>query len=85
MKTLIILDNPPPHGERGCNGLRMTHGLQKTDAQANVTVFLMAVPARHGKIGHEEGTNARRHRGATPNPPPQEPFSALGLHTGRAP
>jgi sulfur relay (sulfurtransferase) complex TusBCD TusD component (DsrE family) len=57
MKTLIILDDPP-HSERSYNGLRMTHGLQKTDAQANVTDFPMADPVWHGMIGHEEGTNA---------------------------
>jgi uncharacterized protein involved in oxidation of intracellular sulfur len=52
MKTLIILNDPPYGTERCYNALRLAHTLLKQDAQAEVTVFLMAdavVAARKGQ------------------------------------
>jgi uncharacterized protein involved in oxidation of intracellular sulfur len=52
MKTLLILNDPPYGTERCYNALRLAHTLLKQDAQAEVTVFLMAdavVAARKGQ------------------------------------
>jgi uncharacterized protein involved in oxidation of intracellular sulfur len=42
MKHLIILNDPPYGTERCYNGLRLAHALLKNDADAEVTIFLMA-------------------------------------------
>ncbi len=42
MKHLIILNDPPYGTERCYNGLRLAHALFKSDADAEVTIFLMA-------------------------------------------
>jgi uncharacterized protein involved in oxidation of intracellular sulfur len=42
MNHLLVLNDPPYGTERSFNGLRMTHALAKNDAQAKITVFLMA-------------------------------------------
>ncbi|KAB2849576.1 MAG: hypothetical protein F9K44_07550 [Hyphomicrobiaceae bacterium] len=42
MKTLFIINDPPYGTERVYNGLRLAIALLKNDAQAEVTVFLMA-------------------------------------------
>ena len=42
MKTLLILNDPPYGTERSYNALRLAHALAKNDADARVTVFLMA-------------------------------------------
>jgi len=42
MKHLIILNDPPYGTERCYNGLRLAHTLLKNDANAEVTIFLMA-------------------------------------------
>jgi uncharacterized protein involved in oxidation of intracellular sulfur len=52
MKTLLILNDPPYGTERTYNGLRVAHTLLKNDADAQVSVFLMAdavVSARSGQ------------------------------------
>lgn len=53
MKTLIILNDPPYGTERSYNGLRLAHALQKNDAQAEVTVFLMADAVLCAKAGQK--------------------------------
>jgi uncharacterized protein involved in oxidation of intracellular sulfur len=42
MKNLFILNDPPYGTERCYNALRLAHALMKKDAEATVTVFLMA-------------------------------------------
>ncbi|MBU2583117.1 MAG: DsrE family protein [Alphaproteobacteria bacterium] len=53
MKTLIILNDPPYGTERVYNGLRMAHALAKNDADAEVTVFLMADAVVSAKAGQK--------------------------------
>jgi len=52
MKTLLIINDPPYGTERAYNALRLAHALLKHDADADVTIFLMAdavVGARQGQ------------------------------------
>lgn len=53
MKTLVILNDPPYGTERSYNGLRLAHALLKNDAQAEVTVFLMADAVLCAKAGQK--------------------------------
>lgn len=53
MKTLIILNDPPYGTERVYNGLRLSHALAKNDAEAQVTVFLMADAVLAAKAGQK--------------------------------
>lgn len=52
MNTLLILNDPPYGTERCYNALRIAHTLLKKDAEAEITVFLMAdavIAARKGQ------------------------------------
>lgn len=52
VKILFILNDPPYGTERCYNALRLAHALSKSDAEAEVTVFLMAdsvIAARKGQ------------------------------------
>lgn len=42
MKTLLILNDPPYGTERCYNALRVAHALIKSDADVQITLFLMA-------------------------------------------
>jgi len=42
VKTLFILNDPPYGTERYYNALRLAHAFMKKDAEADVTMFLMA-------------------------------------------
>lgn len=42
MHILIIINDPPYGTERLYNALRLAHGLKKAEAEATVSVFLMA-------------------------------------------
>jgi len=53
MKHLIILNDPPYGTERSYNGLRLAHALRKQDAEAEVTVFLMADAVVCAKTGQK--------------------------------
>jgi uncharacterized protein involved in oxidation of intracellular sulfur len=53
MKTLLILNDPPYGIERVYNGLRLAHALAKNDAQAQITVFLMADAVLAAKAGQK--------------------------------
>ncbi len=53
MKHLILLNDPPYGTERSFNGLRMAHALAKHDAEAEITVFLMADAALCAKTGQK--------------------------------
>lgn len=53
MKTLLILNDPPYGTERVYNGLRLAHALAKNDAQAQITVFLMADAVLAAKAGQK--------------------------------
>jgi len=53
MKHLILLNDPPYGTERSFNGLRMAHALAKHDAEAEITVFLMADAALCAKAGQK--------------------------------
>jgi uncharacterized protein involved in oxidation of intracellular sulfur len=53
MKTLFILNDPPYGTERVYNGLRLAHALAKNDAQAQITVFLMADAVLAAKAGQK--------------------------------
>ncbi len=53
MKTLLILNDPPYGTERAYNGLRLAHALAKNDAQAQVTVFLIADAVLAAKAGQK--------------------------------
>lgn len=53
MRTLFILNDPPYGTERVYNGLRLAHALAKNDAQAQVTVFLMADAVLSAKAGQK--------------------------------
>ena len=63
MKTLLILNDPPYGTERTYNGLRVAHTLLTNDADAHVTVFLLAdavVSARSGQKTPEGFYNIER-------------------------
>lgn len=53
MKTLFILNDPPYGTERVYNGLRLAHALAKNDAEADITVFLMADAVSAAKAGQK--------------------------------
>ncbi len=53
MNHLLILNDPPYGTERSFNGLRMAHALAKNDAQAEITVFLMADAVLCAKAGQK--------------------------------
>lgn len=53
MKALIILNDPPYGTERAYNGLRLAHALAKADAEATITVFLMADAVVAAKAGQK--------------------------------
>lgn len=53
MKHLILLNDPPYGTERSFNGLRMAHALAKNDAEADITVFLMANAVLCAKAGQK--------------------------------
>jgi uncharacterized protein involved in oxidation of intracellular sulfur len=53
VKALLILNDPPYGTERCFNALRLTHALMKKDAEANVTVFLMADAVIGAKAGQK--------------------------------
>ena len=52
-KHLILLNDPPYGTERSFNGLRMAHALAKNDAEAEVTVFLIADAVLCAKAGQK--------------------------------
>jgi len=51
MKAVIILNDGPYGAERSYNGLRLAHGLRKTDPEGGVTVFLMGDAVACAKAG----------------------------------
>lgn len=51
MRYLFILNDPPYGTERCYNGLRLANAVAKTDAEAEVTVFLMADAVVGAKAG----------------------------------
>lgn len=53
MKTLLILNDPPYGTERVYNGLRLAHALAKNDANAEITIFLMADAVLSAKAGQK--------------------------------
>jgi uncharacterized protein involved in oxidation of intracellular sulfur len=53
VKHLILLNDPPYGTERSFNGLRMAHALAKHDAEAEITVFLMADAVFCAKAGQK--------------------------------
>lgn len=53
MRTLFILNDPPYGTERVYNGLRFAHALAKNDAEATITVFLMADAVLSAKAGQK--------------------------------
>lgn len=53
MRTLFIMNDPPYGTERVYNGLRLAHALAKNDAQAQVTLFLMADAVLSAKAGQK--------------------------------
>lgn len=53
MHTLFVLNDPPYGTERVYNGLRLAHALAKNDAEAKVTVFLMADAVLSAKAGQK--------------------------------
>lgn len=53
MKTLFVLNDPPYGTERVYNGLRLAHALAKNDAEAMITVFLMADAVLSAKAGQK--------------------------------
>lgn len=53
MKSLLILNDPPYGTERVYNGLRLAHALAKNDAEAQVTMFLMADAVLAAKAGQK--------------------------------
>ncbi len=63
MKTLFILNDPPYGTERCYNALRVASTLMKKDAEADITVFLMAdavIGARAGQKTPEGYYNIER-------------------------
>jgi uncharacterized protein involved in oxidation of intracellular sulfur len=53
MKILFILNDPPYGTERCYNGLRLAHGLAKSDPSTEITVFLMADAVLCAKKGQK--------------------------------
>jgi uncharacterized protein involved in oxidation of intracellular sulfur len=53
MRTLFIVNDPPYGTERVYNALRLAHALAKNDADARVTVFLMADAVLSAKAGQK--------------------------------
>lgn len=53
MKILFILNDPPYGTERCYNALRLASALMKNDAEAGVTVFLMADAVIGAKAGQK--------------------------------
>ena len=53
MRTLFILNDPPYGTEQVYNGLRLAHALAKNDADAAITVFLMADAVLSAKAGQK--------------------------------
>lgn len=53
MRTLFVLNDPPYGTERVYNGLRLAHALAKNDAEATITVFLMADAVLSAKAGQK--------------------------------
>lgn len=53
MKTLLIINEPPYGTERVYNGLRLAHALAKNDANAEITIFLMADAVLAAKAGQK--------------------------------
>ncbi len=51
MKTLFILNDPPYGTERCYNALRLAHALFKSEADTQITVFLMADAVVGAKAG----------------------------------
>ena len=53
VKTLFILNDPPYGTERCYNALRVASALLKEDAEADVTVFLMADAVIGARVGQK--------------------------------
>lgn len=53
MRILFILNDPPYGAERVYNALRLAHALAKKDADAAITVFLMADAVLSAKAGQK--------------------------------
>ncbi len=53
MKYLMIINDPPYGTERVYNALRLAHTLPKKDAEAEVSVFLMADAVLSAKAGQK--------------------------------
>ena len=53
MRTLFIVNDPPYGTERVYNALRLAHALAKNDADAAMTVFLMADAVLSAKAGQK--------------------------------
>lgn len=53
MRTLFIVNDPPYGTERVYNALRLAHALAKNDADAAITVFLMADAVLSAKAGQK--------------------------------
>jgi uncharacterized protein involved in oxidation of intracellular sulfur len=53
MHTLFVVNDPPYGSERVYNGLRLAHALAKNDAEARITVFLMADAVLSAKAGQK--------------------------------
>lgn len=53
MRTLFIVNDPPYGTERVYNALRLAHALAKNDADAAITVFLMADAVLSAKTGQK--------------------------------
>ena len=53
MKLLMILNDPPYGTERCFNALRLAHAITKRDAEAEVTVFLMADAVAAARTGQK--------------------------------
>ena len=53
MKTLFILNDPPYGTERFYNALRVAGALMKNDAEAGITVFLIADAVIGAKAGQK--------------------------------
>jgi uncharacterized protein involved in oxidation of intracellular sulfur len=53
MRILMVLNDPPYGTERTYNGLRLAHNLLRTNAGAEVTVFLMGDAAAAARAGQQ--------------------------------
>ncbi len=53
MRILFIINDPPYGAERVYNALRLAHALAKKDADAAITVFLMADAVLSAKAGQK--------------------------------